>query len=314
MIKLFTMVKDEIDIAEDWIQYHGTIFGFHNLYIVDNMSTDGTYELIQKYVEKGVNMSRHHDYTKKGDIMKELITHNKSIIAFPLDIDEFIVYYDKNSNKISTNNIIPYLDELIQSNNNSNMLINMQTNGLYKCDYINSKITNNNKEGYKRAALEATNGKYDDKRVKIMTKSFFDTRFWNGNIDHGNHCNFQNNYTMSNICLIHYHRRNLEQHKKKVINNLKGFGYNYNNLEYLKSLDKSCAGAHHVRYMIRIHEGKYNINLNEKKFNSDIDLTPVSNYIKALELSSPKELSSPINSSSIYQKRFEYIKRRNLLN
>ena len=34
MIKLFTMVKDENDIVEDWILYHGTIFGYDNLYIV----------------------------------------------------------------------------------------------------------------------------------------------------------------------------------------------------------------------------------------------------------------------------------------
>ena len=74
MIKLFTMVKDEVDIIEDWILYHGAIFGFHNLYIVDNMSTDGTYELMQKYVGKGVNTIRQHDYKKKGDLMKQLIS------------------------------------------------------------------------------------------------------------------------------------------------------------------------------------------------------------------------------------------------
>ena len=280
MIKLFTMVKDEVDIAEDWIQYHGTIFGFHNLYIVDNMSTDGTYELIQKYVEKGVNMFRHHDYKEKGNIMKQLITHNKSIIAFPLDIDEFIVYYDKNSNKISINNILPYMRELIQSNNNSSMLMNMHTTGLYKCDYIHSKITNNNKEGYKRAVMESNWGGYDHNREKIMAKSFFDTRFWKGDIDHGNHCNFQNNFSSSNLCLVHYHCRNLEQHKKKVINNVSGLGYDHTNLNALKSLGPSCGGGHHVSHMIRIHEGTYSINTNESKNADDIDLSPISKFIK----------------------------------
>ena len=33
MIKLFTMVRDEVDIIEDWILYHGTLFGFENLFL-----------------------------------------------------------------------------------------------------------------------------------------------------------------------------------------------------------------------------------------------------------------------------------------
>ena len=48
-VKIFTMVKDEEDIIEYWINYHGSIFGYRNLYIIDNMSTDGTYEKIMKY-------------------------------------------------------------------------------------------------------------------------------------------------------------------------------------------------------------------------------------------------------------------------
>ena len=47
-IKLFTMVKNEDDIVEHWIQYHGELFGYNNLYVVDNESNDGTYEKIQK--------------------------------------------------------------------------------------------------------------------------------------------------------------------------------------------------------------------------------------------------------------------------
>ena len=34
-IKLFTMVKNEDDIVEQWIQYHGKLFGYNNLSIVD---------------------------------------------------------------------------------------------------------------------------------------------------------------------------------------------------------------------------------------------------------------------------------------
>ena len=57
-IKLFTMVKNENDIIEYWIKYHGKLFGYSNLYIVDNMSNDGTYEIIEFYQNYGVNLFR----------------------------------------------------------------------------------------------------------------------------------------------------------------------------------------------------------------------------------------------------------------
>ena len=72
MIKIFTMVKDENDIIIDWILYHGYIFGYNNIYIIDNFSTDGTYELILKF-NNLINIYRKDDYKKKGVYMTELI-------------------------------------------------------------------------------------------------------------------------------------------------------------------------------------------------------------------------------------------------
>ena len=300
MIKLFTMVKDEDDIVEDWILYHGSIFGYDNLYIVDNMSTDNTYEIIQKYQKKGVNIYSHSNYLEKGNIMKQLIDNNPCTIAFPLDIDEFIVYYDKKSNKISTDNIVTYLHNLIETGN-----LTDNSSGLYRCDYIHSKMTTISRHGYNRAVWECMYGRYDNKRKKLMTKAFFDTRKWNGNIDHGNHFNAYSEYTMSDICLVHYHKRNLQQHKKKVMNNLQGLGYNPHNLEELKKLEKYCIGSHHVKEMIRILEGKYQLNCNEPVYSTDIHLNPISNYIRKL---------TPEKNNNVVQKnqlsRFEYIKRR----
>jgi len=38
------MVKDEVDIIDDWVIYHGSMFGFPNIFVIDNFSSDGTYE------------------------------------------------------------------------------------------------------------------------------------------------------------------------------------------------------------------------------------------------------------------------------
>ena len=161
--------------------------------------------------------------------------------------------------------------------------------------------------------MESKWGRYDHNREKIMAKSFFDTRYWNGEIDHGNHCNYTNHFSMSNICLVHYHSRNYEQHKKKVINNVSGLGYDANNLDALKGLGKQCGGAHHVGHMIRILEGKYSINTNERKETTDIDLSPISHLLKNIPSNSNKvETHANQNDQfkSVQDKRLQYIKNR----
>ena len=72
------MVKDEIDIVEVWLKYHGTIFGYQNLYVVDNMSDDGTFEKLQEYQSKGVFLIQKDDYN--DIIMNELTNEEKEML------------------------------------------------------------------------------------------------------------------------------------------------------------------------------------------------------------------------------------------
>jgi hypothetical protein len=116
MVKVFTMVKGEIDIVKQWVLYHGILFGFNNLYIIDNYSLDGTYQLLLNLKKKyNINLLKLPDYSKKGEYMTKLIK-NFAIneLAFPIDIDEFIVYYDKPTNTINyhKNVIFNYLKSL----------------------------------------------------------------------------------------------------------------------------------------------------------------------------------------------------------
>ena len=200
IIKLFTMVKDEVDIVEDWLKYHGSMFGYQNLYVIDNFSTDGTYEILLKYKnEFQIFLIQEPDYKLKGVYMRHLIKDRiktKYDIAYPIDIDEFIVYYDKNTNTIDPNKVVEYINSLP-----SNVEV-------FKANYIISLISNNNGIGYDRAAMETKYGKYAD--YGSMAKTFFNNQLWNGHLDHGNHYN-NCNYYLSNLCLIHYHCRNLEQ-------------------------------------------------------------------------------------------------------
>ena len=72
MVKIFTMVKDEVDIVREWIIYHGDIFGYSNLYIIDNYSSDGTWELLQEY-KNTIHIYRLPNYNLKGKYMTLLI-------------------------------------------------------------------------------------------------------------------------------------------------------------------------------------------------------------------------------------------------
>ena len=282
-IKVFTMVKNENDIIEHWIKYHGNIFGYENLFIIDNESDDGTWEIILDYEKEfGINCDRHDNYKRKGHIMTQLIKNCGDYdIAFPLDIDEFIVYYDKEENRIYPKKTLKYFDKLIRSDN-------FKKNGVFKANYIQSVINNGNGFGYNDGVLESKYGVYHDygKHAKI-----FVNKNWNDELDHGNHfpCN---DYFLTDICLLHYHCRNLKQMKKKVIMNIDGLGYPTDDLKFLQNLDKDTPGYHHIQYMISILKDEFTINTNadisldtnieDSNKHICVSLEPLINFVKTL--------------------------------
>jgi len=143
-------------------------------------------------------------------------------------------------------------------------------------NYINGKILNS--DGHERATVDIKYGKYSD--VKSLAKTFFNSSIFKGEIDHGNHFQ-QNNYFLSNLCLIHFHQRNLDQIKKKVFNNVKGLGYPLFNLEELKKIQMIgylVWGHHHVAKQIAILENNFKLDIEEKE-PGDISLSPLNEKI-----------------------------------
>ena len=260
MTKLFTIVKDEVDIVEDWIIYHGSIFGLNNIYIIDNFSSDGTWEKINEF-KNLINIFREPEYSKKGIYMRNLINIycDNGEIAFPIDIDEFIIYYDNNTISIDKDLINNYINNLPQCT-------------LYKANYINPFITQEN--GYEKATYEMNYGSYCD--MGNIAKSYFNTSYYKGDIDHGNHI-YSTDYHLTKLCLVHYHSRNIEQMKKKILNNITGLGY-HNDLNFLKNLinfNPNCDGNHHVKNQINVLEGTYCLPYHRIN-NSDINIINLS--------------------------------------
>lgn len=254
MVKILTMVKDENDIVRDWVIYHGNLFGYKNLYVIDNYSNDGTWEILQEFKGR-INLFRLHDYKKKGEYMTYFLRRFcKNELVFPIDIDEFIVYHHKTTNKIISNKqfIHFYLNKLPKF-------------PIFKMNYIQGLLTEKN--GYKRAAVQSKIGHYDD--YGSNAKVFLNSNLFHGVIDHGNHYK-TNNYTLSELCLVHFHCRNLYQMKKKVFNNVIGLGYSpfsIKNLENILQNNQNCPGNHHIRNQIALLKKEYRLPVCTKQDN-----------------------------------------------
>ena len=264
MVKVITMVKDEVDIIKDWVLYHSFLFGFNNIYVIDNYSTDGTYEELLKFGNL-INVSRQSNYTEKGNYMRSYIDKycDPEEIAFPIDTDEFIVYYDPINKILSTDkdDILHYIQSLPPHN-------------VYKMNQIGIKYTNNDvvnyPNGFMHAPIEAKYGFLCE--FNIFNKGFINSSINHGNIDMGNHF-LTNNHYKTNLCLIHYHCRNLEQIKKKILNNILGLGYK-NDLNFLIELQKTqhVKGIHHVNNQIAVLKNEFIIHPSNNDV-LDIDLT-----------------------------------------
>lgn len=98
-IAVLMIHKDEIDLFEPWIIYHGELFGYENLYIWDNGSTDPKIPaLIEKWTDRGVRFldgaRRAERFRDKGRIfemqIKALERFGYYDFFLPLDSDEFV--------------------------------------------------------------------------------------------------------------------------------------------------------------------------------------------------------------------------------
>ena len=197
MVKVIisTMVKDEEDVVKEWIEYHGKLVGFENLYIIDNYSSDNTYNICNEYCSRGVHLEKKQNYKEKGNYMTEYKNNIDSDIFIPIDIDEFICYYDKENKIISPEKTFEYLKELYNTNY-----------GILKMNYLFPIRTNNNKD-----LSKFTHATYED--YKEFAKTFIIKKNAPSHLifDHGNHYTHGKHF-VSDLVLIHYTHRSHEQY------------------------------------------------------------------------------------------------------
>ena len=89
------MTKNELELLEDWLKYHGYLFGLENIYILDGSDDERVFEIYDRYKPLGLNVQ--YSSTGLNELDKELtqLMHaHKGVNTFliKLDTDEFLAY------------------------------------------------------------------------------------------------------------------------------------------------------------------------------------------------------------------------------
>ena len=95
MLKIFLLTKNEEELIEDWIRYHGHLFGFENLNIIDGSDNRKVLDIYEKYRQKGLNV-----YFSKANLNEITNVLNEQMHKYKgednflikLDTDEFLAY------------------------------------------------------------------------------------------------------------------------------------------------------------------------------------------------------------------------------
>ena len=267
---LATMVHNEADIVADWVHYHASLFGYESIYVYDNNSTDGTWQVLTALQRQhGIRLGNEPDYGEKPTRMRSAfleMQRNSRLVKFliPLDVDEFITL-GVAGDKVATHNVTALLSE--------NVCKYMETlpvspkYKVYKMRSANAYFPDG--VGSSRAAKEAQFARFEsnrrwqlqdhgrDNHEFQMSKGFLPGWFVpTATMDHGNHFQRLRVHAYATaLVLVHYHARNREQLIKKTVANWKGLG---------KPLDKEGIrkaggiGIHYQKPMLDILGGVYN--------------------------------------------------------
>jgi hypothetical protein len=96
------MQRNEEDCLEPWLRFHGYLFGYFNLFVIDHGSDDpAVLEILARYQRLGVHVFRlpaEADFRRKGEFVSAALQQADRTgfydILLPLDCDEFVVMRD----------------------------------------------------------------------------------------------------------------------------------------------------------------------------------------------------------------------------
>lgn len=116
------MLKDEVTLTAPFLDYHAALFGFENLYVVDNGTTEPeVLAVLERFESAGGHVDRsfstRDDYHRKGEIIGSLVQRLDATADYDLylllDCDEFVVVKEKSGYSCDPIDIHQNLDRMI---------------------------------------------------------------------------------------------------------------------------------------------------------------------------------------------------------
>ncbi|QNT78251.1 glycosyltransferase family 2 protein [Entomobacter blattae] len=120
------MEKNEDILLEPWILHHASLFGYENLTIIDNGSSNPiVHTLLSYYETKGCTVLRQfsssEDFLNKGAVIASIIqgwdnANDEYDFVFPLDCDEFLALSSERGPRFDKANIHQVFESLKEHN------------------------------------------------------------------------------------------------------------------------------------------------------------------------------------------------------
>lgn len=222
MIEIFLFIKNEIDFVQSFLDHHLCIAD--KLTIIDNGSTDGTYEILTDYASKEnkINLLRHDcAFQNKAKLLTKYMHQSNSKLLIPLDTDE-ILAYETLDGQVTT---------CVETIKNHLKQLSLQNVGKFQIKHIYNYIPDS--ENY--FAL--------DKHSKFI---FLRSDFYD--IDTGAHKGRTIHNKLihrTNLVYLHFHFRNFDAWLKSTEQKLRArLGNNWNNIECLLEYKKPRPSYH----------------------------------------------------------------------
>lgn len=220
VIAVVTLVKDDPDILPHWLEYHTSLFGSENIAVINHDSQHNTtLKVMLEWSKKGIHLLYSNEsYKLKGDIIlhtfQTIFPH--ADLYLPLDIDEFVISYNRTEYPIANKTIIWQEFTKIWRYRQPQKCWGM----VYNFNIFPMSIQD---------TMETIDHFAPYFRTKQYAKKFFVNTYDVISLDHGNHCPQMHslhclhcNVTFE-IGLLHYHFRNPLDTAQRAIIDLIGW-------------------------------------------------------------------------------------------
>lgn len=219
LAKVIVLSKDEYDLIEDFICHHGRIFGYENIVIVDNGSSDPrVLDVYRKYRELGVTIESDSERSmlNMAQIVTDAMRRHAPSCHFlvPLDTDEFI--WTPGSEEMDAHRVREHLEDILSNKDEVSVI-------RYKC-FLGSVADASNMDyiGHKhlRPARSITTF-YDQGWDKLIVRSERFVSILQGN----HHVHVQKGTTMTShlLGLLHFHETGAARKLERCMMSMEGY-------------------------------------------------------------------------------------------